>query len=205
MPIHVFLDVGTKLGVTTANYTIVVYSVNSTSLEINGSQINISGVDPYKDVFFLTSGFLVYTDVSDVILNDTLTEEDIVIVDFFNSTGTVSIVNMSGNFTNMTVCYNTTAQGNFSLFMDDLNGDCNYGWFNSTLKVNSITDIKFPRGVASFTSCGIMLYANSTAGAYCVEVREDEGVSEAKLATLVALTAVSIGSVLYSKFTRRRK
>lgn len=115
-----------------------------------------------------------------------------------STTVNMTFLNATGNLTNMTVCYNTTAGSNMTLMMEDLGGDCNYGVSNASGRDSSIKDILFPRNESSLQECNLTLRANSTAGVYCILLQEDEEVSESNLAAIIAASAIAIITIIHA-------
>jgi len=195
------LATGTRLGVTSEDgrYIIDRWNVSSTKLLINDTHINISGLAASSDCITNTSG--VYAiDSAECILPPTAADQLLWISDgFINVTSEVTILNFTGNLTDLTLHYSTTGGGNITLLLDDLAGDCNYGTTAVSGNASTVKDIYFDHSIAAFTECSVTLELNSTSGEYQIDVEEDSDIDEANLATIITATALSITSIIYSR------
>lgn len=196
------LITGTELGVSSQSgyYNITEYDITFTYLNINSTNINISGFSS-ADVFTTNLGLLAI-DVTEILLNATATDDNLYIFNIFNTTSNISVINLTGSLTNFTLCYNGTAAGNITMSLPDLDGDCNYGTFNTSNYNHTISQYDFPRDILNVSTCSpirIRLDNTTISGQnYCFRVFEDESVSESNLATII----ISAGSIIIG---RRKK
>ena len=194
------IETGTQLGASagTNYYTVYMWQINYTTLTISSTNITFAGLNANSDVFTTTQGLL----CNDVTTCDNLgnisSADNLIIHDFLSNTSTIDILSMTGNLTNMTICYNSTGAGNITITMEDQGGDCNYGSFNAPSNTSNIYLVWFDRKIAAFTECNITLQTNGTAQTeVCIHVFEDESMSETTLATILA--AIGITVLLISK------
>lgn len=185
------LEAGTRLGASggAGYYTLEKYDVSFSTLTINSSEINITGLSSGSDVFNVSDGVLYYQDVTEAILPSTATDETIRIGDLISNTSAITITNMTGNFTHATVCYTSTGVGNITVNLDNVSGAC---WYTADLK----RWVRMPRSASSFSNCTLTYTTNATAGSYCVSFSPDPSLNATELSGIVAAAAVAITGVI---------
>ena len=194
------LETGTQIGPSTGTnyYTVYFWQINYTSMTVNSTNITFTGLNTNSDVFTTVQGLLCLDSTTCTNIGHTNTSDNLIIHDLVWNTTGIDILSMTGNLTNMTVCYNSSSVGNFTLVMEDQGGDCNYGSFNAPSNTSNIYLVWFDRKIAAFTECNITLQTNGTAQTeVCIHVFEDESMSETTLATILA--AIGITVLLISK------
>jgi len=186
------LGAGTQLGASDGSgyYTIEGWNVSFTTLTINSSQINISGMDEGMDVYNVTSQVFHAQDVNETIFTATNTNETVRIADLLSYTSNITYINLTSNFSTATVCYNTTGVGNITLLMDaDSNSRCFY-------KASNTAYIYYNRSSSTMADCTLILQTNATSGSYCSTVEPDLSVNETNITSIVAVGAVTIIGVI---------
>ena len=167
------------------------YETNTTftfaELQVQASLLNVTGLPAGTDVFDLTNGVLIAIDTTNFTRPNTNTNTVLKIGDFVYFP--VDIINMSGNFTDMTICLNNSAPMNFTINMSDLGGYCNY-------KSSWASKITFPRSLTSVTSCFLTIETNSTTGIVCLNINEDTTLDDTNLAGIIGSAAVTITSIV---------
>jgi len=183
------------------NYTVTRSNINASVIVLDSSGLNITPTTSNVDYWVPSTGQLSLGGV-DALLN---TSSNLVLygVNFADITANLSIVNVTGNFTNLTVCYTTTAQSNATFYLDNISGECPFTYEGYTGWGHTFDSMDTNRSSTPLSSCDVHLIGNASTGTFCVNIRDDPGMLASNLASIIGATSVLIAGTVY--VLRRRQ